>query len=201
MTLAGFTVDDLAGDGDGQPDAGERIKLTIFIKHVAGDSPGLTATIATTDPSVTIVTPSASLGDVSGWKTVNNAASPLVFDISTSWPGRRPVVLKLALTTSGYRREEEVRLFSPAGYALVFPSLPSALTWEESRPGSVEAFNFDDVSWHATAGYQLRSHDGLNRWGVASLPMTTDTERLREQLLRLQPGGTADDHAQLSAPS
>jgi subtilisin family serine protease len=176
MALMSFTVDDLAGDGDGQPDPGERINLVVFAKHLAGSSTGATATISSTDPYVTIVTPSASLGEVTGWKMLHNAASPLVFDVSASWPGRRPVVLKLALTTSDYRREEDLRLFSYAGLAESYPSLPSALTWGASRAGSVEVMNWDYVPWYASAGYQLRSYDGINRWGVTSLPMTTDTD-------------------------
>ena len=175
MVLMGYQVDDSAGDGDGQPDPGERIELIVTVKHLTGTSPTVTATLSSTDPYVTIITPSASLGDLTGWRTVNNASGPLAFDISASWPGRRPVVVQVTFSTSGYAREEEIRLFEYAGFCYAVPNLPVALTWGQMQPGSVEALNFDSVDWRASAGYQLLSYDRLNRWGVTSLPMTTDT--------------------------
>ena len=175
MVLMGYQVDDSLGDDDGQPDAGEQIRLIVTVKHLTGTSPGVTATLSSMDPDVTVVTPSAGLGDLTGWRTASNTASLLVFDISPSWPGRRPVILKVTFSTSGYAREEEIRIFEYAGFGPAFPTLPSTLIWGATQSGSVEVANFDSVDWRASAGYQLLSYDRLNRWGVTSLPMTTDT--------------------------
>lgn len=69
-------------------------------------------------------------------------------------------------------------------------SLPSSLTWEASGSGSVTIRNLSRSTWGAADGYQLYASEGVDRWGVVSVPLTTE----------VSPGGSKLFNLSLTAP-
>ena len=110
ISLFDHAIDDSLGDGDGLVETGERIRLTVTLKHFAGASAGLTATLSTTDPDITVVNGVASFGAVSGWRTVENTATPFVFDTSPSCHQAHDIIFALAIAAGSYHRTCELRV-------------------------------------------------------------------------------------------
>ena len=111
IRLISHTFDDSLGNHSGQADPGDRIRLAVTLKQFAGDSPGLTATLATDDPAVSMVRDTwPYFGDVFGWRTVDNSLNPFIFDIAPSClPGHR-IHFTLTLSTPGYSQTESITL-------------------------------------------------------------------------------------------
>ena len=122
IVLRSFTLDDSLGNGDGWVEAGERIQLAVKLKHFAGDSPGVTATLTTSDPYISFVTNSVSLGDLSDWETVDNSGHPFVFDVSSACPQLHTATLTLTVTTPGYSHTDTI----PIPISMYLPGWPVA---------------------------------------------------------------------------
>ncbi len=108
--LYSFTFDDSLGNGDGWAQAGERLQLTVTLKHFTGATSNVTATLTTSDPYISFVTNSASWGPVSGWRLVDNAAHPFVFDISSACPELHTANFTVTITAPGYTESENISI-------------------------------------------------------------------------------------------
>ena len=88
--IAGKTVLDASGDGDGEVDPGESVQMKLTAYATGGALSGLTATLSTFDPYVTITDPIAS------WPAITAGASALstdtfAFDVSRTAPDEHVV--------------------------------------------------------------------------------------------------------------
>ena len=65
MIVDSFVIDDSAGDSDGKPDAGESISLPLALENTGWENAtGVTATITSVDPEVSITTGTATFPDI-----------------------------------------------------------------------------------------------------------------------------------------
>ncbi|MBN2012568.1 M20/M25/M40 family metallo-hydrolase [candidate division KSB1 bacterium] len=83
IDFVSYAIDELAGDGDDIPEAGETCKLSVYINNQGVRSAqGITASISTTDPDIEIVTAQGSFDDMAIGAHINNKENPFVFSIS-----------------------------------------------------------------------------------------------------------------------
>ncbi len=109
------TIDDdnvggTVGDGDGLVDAGETIDLRIpVINRGAATATGVTATLSTTDPLITVSAPFIVHGSITGGTTSN---PPAAFRISFPYdlPDQREVPFTLHLASGGQRWTETFQI-------------------------------------------------------------------------------------------
>jgi hypothetical protein len=74
--------DTLYGDGDGVPEGGETIELTVELFNSGVETvSNLLVSLAVDDPSINIISGSASIGDLSVQSTVSNSGSPFLIEI------------------------------------------------------------------------------------------------------------------------
>jgi hypothetical protein len=100
-TLAG-------GDGDGEPDAGETLDLTVTIENQAlsGAVANAQVTLATNDPYVQLHDASASFGNIAARTSVDNSGDPFSFTVDASAPDAHGLTMTLVITGDGFYAEE-----------------------------------------------------------------------------------------------
>jgi hypothetical protein len=90
------------GDQDGRLDPGETADFLVGLGNVNPiTATGVTATLATTDTFVTIVTGSASYSDIPSGALVYNSASPFQIMAKPTCPWGRRIPLTIAVTSNG----------------------------------------------------------------------------------------------------
>lgn len=103
LQFEGWHVLDTAGscgscDGDGSPDAGERVSLVVTVRNTWANATGVTGTLTTSSGNATIVDGSASFGSIGASTTDNNSDNPFVIDISPSALNDTAIDLNLTVT-------------------------------------------------------------------------------------------------------
>jgi hypothetical protein len=103
----GFTIDDDAiggtfGDGDGVFNAGETIDLRVPLKNNGTPAPSVTATLSTTDPQVSIITPGATYGPIGAGATANPVAG-FRLNAPASVPDQKECAFRLTINDGGGR--------------------------------------------------------------------------------------------------
>jgi hypothetical protein len=86
ISFAGEYIDDSSGDNDHRADPGETVDMIVSIFNTPGflEATGVTATISTNDPDITITNATASFPNVLPDSTVDNTADPFTFSVSSS---------------------------------------------------------------------------------------------------------------------
>jgi hypothetical protein len=96
-----------AGDGDGVPEAGEHVDLVVAVRNAgAAAATGVTGTLSTSDPWVTITTPVAGYGEVDPEATVA-PASGFAVAIAAGCPDQREVAFTLDLSGGGGLQQQQ----------------------------------------------------------------------------------------------
>jgi hypothetical protein len=101
LAVAGHAVDDPSpgGDGDGHAEPLETVNIVVTVNNKgAGTASGVTGTLTTSDPDVTIVDGSADFGSIASSGSGTNAASPFVVTIGLD-PDSELVEFQLHLAT------------------------------------------------------------------------------------------------------
>jgi len=96
LTYAGYGVN---GTPNGRPDFGADATLTVSISDDWDDALDVGGTLATTDPLVTVVTDTASFGDILSGETAANAG-PFSITIDTAAGYNHPISFTLALSAN-----------------------------------------------------------------------------------------------------
>ncbi|MFQ6093550.1 MAG: M1 family aminopeptidase [bacterium] len=78
-----YSIDD-DGDGDSRPDPGETVELTVEIVNSGVAAYGLSATLSTDDPDVTVTAATAEYGDVAHSQSAQNVQTPFLFSVGPS---------------------------------------------------------------------------------------------------------------------
>jgi len=108
VTIEDTMVEEFSGDGDSQPNPGEVIKLKVSLNNYLDPftglawmpAQGLTATLTTTYPGVTVVEGTASYGDLYPGSTMWNNSQPFKFQTVGTLPSE-PIPFELHLTANG----------------------------------------------------------------------------------------------------
>ncbi len=87
VALVSFTASDSAlGNGNNSLEAGEKIQLFCTFENYLSQSGNLTITLSSKSPYVTVLDSSVEIGALGELQSVNNNASPFVFQISSTTP-------------------------------------------------------------------------------------------------------------------
>ncbi len=96
-------IDDAAGNGDGIPNPGEPIGMSVVLKKFGSQSGnGVSATLATTDSLVTIIDSSENYGVITAQDT-SRCFDDYNFDISSDCPNGHIIYFDLNISDSGGR--------------------------------------------------------------------------------------------------
>jgi len=100
-TLAG-------GDGDGEPDAGETLDLTVTIENqaLAGAVTNAQVQLLTNDPYVQLHDAASLLGSIAARSSEDNSADPFSFTVDASTPDGHGLEVTLVITGDGFYAEE-----------------------------------------------------------------------------------------------
>jgi len=100
VIYASSTIDDSLGDGDGVIDAGETIRLGVTAWNVGIEgASGVTGTIQTTDPYITVSADTTSFGDIEAWGQAAGA-EPYVFEVPADCPHGHAVTFPFETTAA-----------------------------------------------------------------------------------------------------
>lgn len=118
------------GDGDGIPDAGEMVDITLDLKNYWVEASATTAALSTSDPYVTIISDTASFGDVSAYATVRNTGSPFRFLLDGTAPNNHQVDVTLDISASGgaYTTSASFSFLVQRGIEIPHPLFPAVIT-------------------------------------------------------------------------
>jgi carboxypeptidase T len=106
--LALVDFDLTGGDGDGEPDAGETLDLTVTVENQAlsGAVANARVDLHTDDPYVQLHDASSSLGSIPARSSVDNSGDPFSFTVDASTPDGHGLAVTLVLTGDGFYAEE-----------------------------------------------------------------------------------------------
>jgi hypothetical protein len=184
LRLARTTFTELgcaAGAGNGSIDPGETIALTTGVRNYvvnavsgAATLSGVSGTLSTSTPGVTIGAGSSSYGDIAAGATVSNA-TPFQLIIGPSFNPGTPIDLTLALATTGQGATQ-----LPIRLATGTPGIPSTLISENFEGGTVPAL---PAGWTSAVG----STGGVNDpWVTSSSFIAGTTVAFHQDTAQLQ---------------
>jgi hypothetical protein len=101
MIFSSLEIGDQTGNGNGLPDFGESISLTVDITNVGSQAAtGVQAVLSTSDPNITLTDDQELYGDISGGQSVS-IENAFAFSITDNIPDQHAVVFQLTMTASG----------------------------------------------------------------------------------------------------
>ena len=161
------------GDGSASLDAGETVDLPIPLKNAGGSTAtGVTATLTTTDPLVTILTPSVGYGAVAPGSQTPAVSPASGFRISVPYttPDQREVPFFVLITDgSGRSWREKFQLVVQAPELRSYSHAETETVGNgNGRPETGETVNYALSLWNNGTGIahgvtlKLRSYDGLS---------------------------------------
>jgi carboxypeptidase T len=131
LAVAGVVVDDASGDADGQADPGETFMLQVRLLATGDALTGVTATLSSSDPFVTITDPAASYGSIASGAVADGDGFSVT--LSADAPDDTEITLSLAYSA-------DQALCTPAGSAPLritkgAPSCPAVSEPLDANPG------------------------------------------------------------------
>ncbi len=97
LQFVGNTLTDAGGNGDGRAQAGETIALTPTVRNAGITATGITGTLSTTDPYLTITQGSAGYNNLE-WGEQTPSQTPYLVQVNSSCPD--PHIARVVLTAS-----------------------------------------------------------------------------------------------------
>jgi len=160
LRVAGVSTSEVTGNGDGYPDPGETVNLTVTLRNVGLGSNGLTLGLSSSDAVATVTTNSSTAPAIPAGGTAVTA-SPFVLDIgSTGVPHDVPLTLTWSDGAASGSQTILMSIGVGSGLAEDFESgTPIGWTHAAVSP-SVNTID----EWHVTTE---RSSDGVAGAGTA----------------------------------
>ncbi|MCF7816801.1 MAG: sulfatase-like hydrolase/transferase [Kiritimatiellales bacterium] len=155
-----ITVDDTAGgDGDGQPEPGETVNLTIeTIKRGTGVNTGLTGTLASSDSNVVVLAGTSAYGDFGSGKASNLA--PFQIHISTNAPVNQSLLFTLRLDLGSEEQWSDVVALVVRSYSQIEGKVTEAGNGEPLRNATVAGGMVASTTSDAFGDYRLLLESG-----------------------------------------
>jgi hypothetical protein len=116
--LGTLVASDHPGNGNGRLEAGEGGIVTIQLKNTGGvvDATGISATLTTTTPGVSITLPNvSSYADLPKLTGMGNNLSPFTFTLASDYPCGRAIDFVLTVTNTGGPNPRALRFTVPTG--------------------------------------------------------------------------------------
>ncbi len=99
LTITDITIDDPSGDQDGIMDPGETVAIRMTLR-ASGNLTNVTASIASTDPNIAILTATAAFGNIPDGATAESQSPHFVVAVNPSCPNDYPVAFSVSLSAS-----------------------------------------------------------------------------------------------------
>ncbi|MHC4184374.1 MAG: right-handed parallel beta-helix repeat-containing protein [Planctomycetota bacterium] len=96
-----IVIDDSNGNGNSSLEPGETVNLSLSLTNGWADASSVSATLATTDPFVTVVKAEASFPDVNHGGITENSADPFVLLLDPACPKTHTINFTLGVTAEG----------------------------------------------------------------------------------------------------
>jgi serine protease len=96
----GADFNEVSGDGDGRPEAGETVDAMAYLMPMLADATNIQATLSASDPYVTIIEPTAQFPDGESNEYTINQTQPFRFEIAEDCPPQHVVQFTLNVTCS-----------------------------------------------------------------------------------------------------
>ncbi len=93
-------IDDSAGNNDGEINAGESIQMNVMLQNLGVDATGISATLSTTNPHVTITSDAANYPNIPQSGT-GNSITPFAFDVSPEAADGETIMFSLSYICNG----------------------------------------------------------------------------------------------------
>ena len=177
LSLASYTVNGVTG---GTPAPGSSVNLVVKIQNSWGMVTGVTGTLSSSDPSVTVTSASASYNNIDAYAAATNAV-PFKFSVSPSALYGQTLTLALTINAAG-------------GVNVV---LPLTITTESSTV-LVGGYITADTTWTNDRVYEITSNVQVNQ-GVSLTIQPGTLVRFRAGKL-LQVAGTLIADGQVGNP-
>jgi subtilisin family serine protease len=132
ISIAEITIDDSAGDGDGEADPGETVSLLVTLYNAYGPLPAAQGKLSTVSSEVSITDEASSFGPIASGARVTNAADPFRFSVPQASKGGVKVAFTLELSAPGYSDSFLLEVELGGGTALP-QYISSDLTLEAGR--------------------------------------------------------------------
>lgn len=104
VSSVGYTVDDEAGNGNGRPDPGEEVELTVKLFNGGVPAHNLTGTIWTKSSYINITDAQGAFGSVGVEDSVENKADPFGFEVDPLSPNHTALFLLELNADGGYQK-------------------------------------------------------------------------------------------------
>lgn len=188
LSIAARMFDDSAGNADGKPDGGEQIAVSIYLYNTLFQAAGLTGTIATTDPNVTIDDPDASFPDIPALATLSNGADPFLVTLNSEVPHAERIPFDLYLTSNagGFNDTLAFDIF-PARSVVLIVDDDEGQTYERYYVSTLDTLDMTDSLRNVYDSWDVKRYgpvDGLFRapwshepviWFTGDADVTTHT--------------------------
>jgi len=98
------------GNGNGKPDPGETLDLTVTVENqsVLSAATNVSVTLLTDDPYVQLVDAFSTLGSIAASGSSSNAPDPFTFTLDPLTPNGHGLVLTVRIDADGFSMEEEI---------------------------------------------------------------------------------------------
>jgi carboxypeptidase T len=147
------------GNGNGKPDPGETLSLTVSVKNqgVIGSVANTVVTLVTDDPYVQLNDASSSLGTIAPGSTVTNSGDPFSFTVDPTTPAAHGLRLTVIITGTGFYGEKELSWMVGDPVTLFFDNMESGISkWTESDG----LWGLSTTSYHSASNSYTDSPSG-----------------------------------------
>jgi immune inhibitor A len=159
LRVAGVTMTD--GGGDGYPDTGETVDLTVTLRNAGLTSGPVAVTLTTLDPAVTVTDGSSSAAPIAGGAT-GTITSPFTLSIGTPASLPHDVSLTLAWNDGSSSGTQTILITIGMGSGLAEDFESGALGWSHA---AVDPTVSTADEWHLSAS---RYHGGATSMKIGS---------------------------------
>lgn len=151
VSYESHSIDDVSGNADGRVDAGETVNMVVTLKDEWVDASGLSATLSTVDPYVTITAGVADFGSILAGTTANNSLSPYTFSVSADCPKGHKIVFTLAITATGYSTSFDISVLTRP-YILFVDDDGDVCLYDHYYTDALDTYGFAYDVWEVPFG-------------------------------------------------
>ncbi len=150
------TLTEFNGNGDGHAEAGETVDLTVTLGNTGLDATGISVSVTSSDPYVTVINPTANYNDIP-WRGEGTSLTPFRLQFAPGCPDPHTALVALNIVAAGgYSSADTILLFAGNTAGLTEDAESGQGYWSHQTPTPA----FID-QWHLETN---RVHGGTQSW-------------------------------------